>query len=121
MRTMIAIATLAAALLAAPVLATQPPAETAPAGDTINAAVVRMPATRLSTATGIRTLLADPKAKEVLVRHAPQVVEFFASGQSEGIAPGDTPLDAIARIPQVQDAGLTAANMQKIADELAAF
>lgn len=112
MRARAALLTLAGALAAAPALAEQPPEAMA------QLTVAELPP-RLSTASGIRTLLADPKAKEVLVRHAPQVVEFFASGQSEGIAPGDTPLETIARIPQAQDAGLTPANMEKIAEELA--
>ncbi len=114
MRALAALITLGGALAAAPALGEQPPETTA------QLTVAEMPA-RLSTASGIRTLLADPKAKEVLVRHAPQVVEFFASGQSEGIAPSDTPLETTVRIPQAQEAGLTPANMQKIAEELAAF
>jgi len=114
MRTLAALLTFACTLIAAPALGAQPTEETA------RLTAAEMPA-RLSTASGIRTLLADPRAKDVLVRHAPQVVEFFASGQSEGIAPGDTPLATIATIPQAQDAGLTPANMQKIAEELAAL
>lgn len=112
MRALAALVTLAGALIAPPAVCQQPPETTA------QLTVAEMPA-RLSTASGIRTLLANEQAKDVLVRHAPQVVEFFASGQSEGIAPGDTPLETIARIPQAQEAGLTPANMQKIAEELA--
>jgi hypothetical protein len=115
MRALAALFTLAGALVATPALARtiQPPEES------VHLAAAEAPAAKLSTASGIRTLLANPKAKEVLERHAPQVVEFFASGESEGIAPGDTPLATIATIPQAQDAGLTPANMQKIAEELA--
>jgi hypothetical protein len=115
MRTAAFILTLAGALIAAPAIARtiQPPEES------VHLAASEAPPAKLSTQSGIRTLLANPKAKEVLVRHAPQVVEFFASGDSQGIAPGDTPLETIATIPQAQDAGLTPANMQKIAEELA--
>jgi hypothetical protein len=116
MRTMATLLAIASALLAASASARttiQPPE------DAVHLATAEAATPKLSTSSGIRTLLADPKAKEVLVRHAPQVVEFFASGNSDGIAPGDTPLETIARIPQAQDAGLTPANMQMIAEELA--
>jgi hypothetical protein len=124
MRTITASLAIAAALLAASASARtiqppQPPAaeDAAP----VRLAVAETPAATLSTASGIRTLLADPRAKDILVRHAPQVVDFFASGQGDGISPGDTPLDTIASIPLAQDAGLTPANMKKIAAELAAL
>ena len=96
-------------LAATPALA-QPPVET----------VVSAPASSgLSVETGIKTLLADPKAKDVIAKYAPTVVEFFASGQAEGLVPAETPLTALAQNPMAIDAGLNAANMKKISDELA--
>jgi hypothetical protein len=124
MRTITASLAIAAALLAASASARtiQPPQSPA-AEDAapVRLAVAETPTATLSTASGIRTLLADPRAKDILVRHAPQVVDFFASGQGDGISPGDTPLDTIASLPLAQDAGLTPANMKTIAAELAAL
>lgn len=125
MRTITASLAITATLLAASASAhtiqpPQPPAAEDAAAP-VRLAAAEAPTATLSTASGIRTLLADPRAKDILVRHAPQVVDFFASGQGDGISPGDTPLDTIASIPLAQDAGLTPANMQKIAAELAAL
>lgn len=54
-------------------------------------------------------------------KYARMVVEFFGSGQAEGLAPGETPLAALAQNQIAADAGLTAENMTKIAQELAAL
>ncbi|MEQ1781248.1 MAG: hypothetical protein ABMA14_07805 [Hyphomonadaceae bacterium] len=73
----------------------------------------------LSVDTGIRTLLADPKAKDVIAKYAPTVVEFFTSGQAEGLVSAETPLTTLAQNPMAIDAGLNPENMKKISDELA--
>jgi hypothetical protein len=48
------------------------------------------------------------------------VVEFFVSGQAEGLVSAETPLTALAKNPMAIDAGLNAENMQKISAELSA-
>lgn len=73
----------------------------------------------LSIDSGIKALLADPKARDVIARYAPAVVEFFTSGQAEGLVSSETPLTALAQNPMAIDAGLNAANMKKISDALA--
>jgi hypothetical protein len=50
----------------------------------------------LSVDTGMKTLLADPRAKDVIANDAPTVVEFFTSGQAGGRAPAETPLTTLA-------------------------
>lgn len=78
----------------------------------------------LSTQSGIKALLADEKARAILAKYvpaAPAVVECFASGQAEGMAPGETPLAVIAENPMAADNGLSPENMAMIAEELAAL
>jgi len=96
MTKLIALALLGAALAGSIALA-QPPTEA-----NISVAMVEAPAPRLTTASPVRALLTDPEARGVLARHAPQVVEFFASGQGQSVAPADTPLAEIARFPQAR-------------------
>ena len=100
-----------AALLAGPPAVAQPPAETPVSASASSA---------LSVETGIKTLLADPRAKDVIAKYAPTVVEFFVSGQADGLVPAETPLTALAKNPMAIDAGLNAENMQKITAELSA-
>jgi hypothetical protein len=73
----------------------------------------------LSVDTGMKTLLADPRAKDVIAKYAPSVVEFFTSGEAEGLVPAETPLTTLAQNQMVIDAGLNAENMKKISAELA--
>jgi hypothetical protein len=91
----------------------QPPEAAAPA--------VTAPAAKLSVNSGIKALLADEKAKAVIAKYAPMVVEFFASGQAEGMVPGETPLAVIAENDMAAQNGLSPENMVKIAEELAAL
>lgn len=112
MKYLLAAALLGSTLIAAPAIA-QPPEAAAPAAPTAEAA--------LSVQSSIKTLLADEKAKEILNKYAPMVVEFFASGQAEGMVPGETPLVTIAENPMAADAGLSPDNMKKIAEELEAL
>lgn len=74
---------------------------------------------KLSSASGYKALVANPAALAVLQKHIPQVAEFFASGQADGILPPTTTLKEIADIPQAQDAGLTADVLKKIDEDLA--
>jgi hypothetical protein len=106
------LAALAASALAGAAMVATPALAQAPQGGAAE--------TKLSVQTGIKTLLADEKAKEILTRYAPMVVEFFASGQADGMVPGETPLATIAENPMAADAGLSPDNMRKIAEELAA-
>jgi hypothetical protein len=76
------------------------------------------PVAGLSVDSGMKTLLADPNAKEVIAKYAPAVVEFFTSGQAEGLMPAETPLAVLAQNPMAIDAGLNAANMKKISAAL---
>ena len=108
MKTIIAAALIGAALIAAPAMAQD---TTAPAAAEA----------KLSVQSGIKTLLANEKAKDILNKYAPMVVEFFASGQAEGMVPGETPLATIAENPMAADAGLSPDNMKKIAEELDAL
>jgi hypothetical protein len=110
MKKLLLAAMIGSALLAAPALAQQTGA-TAPAAAEA----------KLSTQSGIKVLLADEKAKEILTKYAPMVVEFFTSGQAEGMVPGETPLATLAENPMAADAGLNPDNMKKIAEELAAL
>ena len=73
---------------------------------------------KLTTTSSMKDLLANAKAKDVLAKYAPQVVEFFASGQAESVIPGDTPLATLAENDQAQAAGLTPENMKKIDEDL---
>ena len=73
---------------------------------------------KLTTTSSRKDLLANAKAKDVLAKYAPQVVEFFASGQAESVIPGDTPLATLAENDQAQAAGLTPENMKKIDEDL---
>lgn len=109
---------LAAALLGSTLLAAPTLAQTSQAGPAATAAATVEG--KLSVNSGIKALLADEKAKAVLNKYAPMVVEFFASGQAEGMVPGETPLATLAQNPMAADAGLNAENMVKIAEELAA-
>lgn len=72
----------------------------------------------LSVDTGMKTLLADPKAKDVIAKYAPGVVEFFVSGQAEGLVSSETPLATLAQNQMAINAGLSPENMKKIAAEL---
>jgi hypothetical protein len=110
MNKLLAAALLGSTLLAVPATA-QPPEAAAPAATA--------PTARLSVNTGIKALLADEKSKAVLAKYAPMVVEFFASGQAEGMVPGETPLAVIAENPMAAENGLSPENMTKIAEELA--
>ncbi len=74
----------------------------------------------LSVDSGMKTLLADPKAKEVIAKYAPAVVEFFASGQAKGLVSAETPLTALAQNLMAINAGLNPENMKKISDALQA-
>ena len=103
-------ALLGSTLLAAPALAQT---QTGAAAATVEG--------KLSVNSGIKALLADEKAKAVINKYAPMVVEFFGSGQAEGMVPGETPLATLAQNPMAADAGLTPENMTKIAEELAAL
>lgn len=113
MNKLLAAALLGATLLAGPALAQTQTGAAAPATATVEA--------KLSVNSGIKALLADEKAKAVLNKYAPMVVEFFASGQAEGMVPGETPLTTLAQNPMAADAGLNAENMTRIAEELAAL
>jgi hypothetical protein len=93
--------------LAAPALAQTPTA--APATTT----------GKLSTNSGIKDLLANPKAKDVLNKYAAPVVEFLASPDAAAMVPGETPLAMIAQNEQAQAGGLTPENMKLIEAELA--
>ena len=104
-------AMLVALLAGLPAIAQQPPAETP---------VSASATPGLSVDTGIKTLLAAPKAKDVIAKYARTVVEFFVSGQAEGLVPAEIPLTALAKNPMAIDASLNAENMQKISAELAA-
>lgn len=73
----------------------------------------------LSVDKGLKALLADPRAKDVIAKYAPTVVEFFTSGQAEVLAPAETPLTTLAQNQMVIDAGLNTENMKKISAELA--
>ncbi len=98
-----------APLLAAPATA-QPPTETP----------VSVSATfGLSDDTGIKPcwLIRGPKTSS---RRPPTTfVEFFASGQAEGLMPADAPMTTLTQNPMAIDAGLNTANMKKISEELA--
>lgn len=96
----------------------QPPGDD---GATVAEAAAPVQTEKLSTSSTIAALLADARAKDVLFRHAPQVVQFFATGENRAMAPDHTPLSEIARFPQAQEAGLTPENMEKIALELQAL
>lgn len=85
----------------------QPPAAAAPA------------AAKLTSSSTMKALMDNPKSKEVLVKHIPQIAEFFGSGQADGVLPPTTTLKEIADIPQAQDAGLTADALKKIEEDLA--
>ena len=65
-------------------------------------------------------VLADPRAKAIIAKYAPTLVEFFTSGQAEGLVPAETPLTTLAQNPMAIGAGLNPENMKKISDELAA-
>jgi hypothetical protein len=99
----------ALALIAGPVLAQPPAAATAPAAA----------AAKLSSNSTLTALAKDPKAKEILVKHIPQIAEFLFSGQAEGVLPPETTLKALADIPQAVDAGLSPEAMKKIEEDLA--
>ena len=102
----------ALALIAGPALAQPPTAAPAtPAAAT--------PAGKLSSASTLTALAKDPKAKEVLAKHIPQIAEFLFSGQAEGVLPPETTLKALADIPQAVDAGLSPEAMKKIEEDLA--
>lgn len=75
------------------------------------------PAAKITVASPMKDILANPKAKEVLTKYAPMVVEYFASG--DGVAMGDAPLNMVAENDQAQAGGLTPENMKKIEAELA--
>lgn len=100
----IAIVLAAATLLCGPALAQSPTAADA---------------SPLTIESGVKSLLADAKAKAIIARYAPTVVEFFESGQAEGMVPGEMPLVTLAENTMARDAGLTADNLKRISDELA--
>jgi hypothetical protein len=91
----------------------------APAAFAQQAAAPAASAVKLSSASGIKALVDNPKALEVLQKHIPQVAEFFASGQADGVLPPTTTLKEISEIPQAQDAGLTGDALKKIDEDLA--
>ena len=73
----------------------------------------------LSSKSSIKDLTTDPKAKEALTRHIPQVAAFLLSGQAQALFPDSTTLEELARVPQAQQAGLTAEALRKIDEDLA--
>lgn len=46
--------------------------------------------------TGVKTLLADSRAKDVIAKQARSVVAFLTLGEAEGLAPAERPLTALA-------------------------
>ena len=100
----------ALALIAAPAAFAQPPA----AGPAAAA-----PAGKPTVASPVKALMADAKAKEILVKHIPQIAEFFSSGQADGVLPPETTLKDLAAIPQAVDAGLSEDAVKKITEDLA--
>ena len=73
----------------------------------------------LSSKSSIKDLTTDPKAKEVLIKHIPQVAAFLLSGQAEALIPGSTTLEELAQVPQAQAAGVTTDALKKINEDLA--
>ena len=69
----------------------------------------------LSSKTPLKALMANPKAKEVLAKHIPQVVEFLDGGGGDQI-PDDFTVDSLL---DIAEAGVSADMVKAINDDLA--
>jgi hypothetical protein len=89
------------------------PAAAAPAPATVTPAV----ATKPSAKSGLLSLYNDPKAKEVLKKHIPGVVDFLDANGVDMIPPEMTLADLI----NIPEAGVTADNITAIDKDLTAL
>ena len=82
-------------------------------------AVAMAQAAAVNSKSPLKAFVDDKKAMEVLANYAPQVAEFLASGQGEGVLPPETTIASLSEIDQAQAAGLTPDAVTKIDADLA--
>lgn len=70
---------------------------------------------KYSSQTSLKTLLADPKAKEVLSKHIPQVVDFVDGGGGDQL-PAEFTVDSLL---DIAEAGVGADTVKAINADLA--
>jgi hypothetical protein len=116
-------AAIAASLIAGAALA-QTPAPAAPAAPTAPAAAAPAPATvtpavagKPSAKSGLLDLYKNAKAKEVLKKHIPQVVDFLDTNGTDMIPPEMT----LADLVNIPEAGVTADLVTAIDKDLTAL
>jgi hypothetical protein len=118
MRKLLPVLTVAASLIAGAALA-QPAAAPAAATPAAAAPAAAAPAAagKLSSKSPLLAVLKDVKAKEVLKKHIPQVVDFVDANGADMIPPEMT----IADLTQIAEAGVTPEMVTAIDKDLASL
>ena len=119
MQTLLPVLSLAASLGAGAALAQPAAAPSAAATPAAAAPAAAAPAAagKLSSKSPLLTVLKDAKAKEVLKKHIPQVVDFVDANGADMIPPEMT----IADLVQIAEAGVTADMVTAIDKDLASL
>ena len=116
MRKLLPVLTVAASLVAGAALAQPAAAPAAPAA-AAPAAAAPAAAGKLSAKSSLLAILKDAKAKEVLKKHIPQVVDFVDANGADMIPPEMT----IADLTQIAEAGVTPEMVTAIDKDLASL